>query len=261
MCPMCYCWHSLVPSCRVRSCAIILGAKFPHAVSWGETCARCVRRPTERYGHVVARNLEARIVAYAATTSRDQDAFPQSVPVVTAEPLYVVTRFEAYIAFGLRKRNWQTLRYDIQRDKNMGTFADRVMLLQAESSRIKQYLRTLPPDAWDRPSTCTQWQVRDVVAHLVGVAEVYADFVARGIQGDHTPPPGWLPAGMGSAMAGAERTAQLSIAERERLGDQVLAAYDAADDRLNRLLAGLSPQDRARPWQEVRPLSRPHLGL
>ena len=129
----------------------------------------------------------------------------------------------------------------------METFADRVTLLQAESARIKQYLHTLPPDAWDRPSACTQWQVRDVVAHLVGVAEVYAGFVARGIQGDHSPPPGWLPAGMGSAMAGAERTAQHSIAERERLGDQVLAAYDAADDELNRVLAGLSPQDRAKP--------------
>ena len=69
----------------------------------------------------------------------------------------------------------------------METFADRVTLLQAESARIKQYLHTLPPDAWDRPSACTQWQVRDVVAHLVGVAEVYAGFVARGIQGDHSP--------------------------------------------------------------------------
>jgi hypothetical protein len=52
---------------------------------------------------------------------------------------------------------------------------------------------------------------------------------------------------MGSAMAGAERTAQLSIAARERLGEQVLAAYEAADDQLNRVLAGLRPQDRAQP--------------
>ena len=65
---------------------------FPHEVSCGETCARSVRRPTERYGHVVALNLEARIVAYEATTSRDQAECPQS--------LDVVTRLEAYIAFG-----------------------------------------------------------------------------------------------------------------------------------------------------------------
>src|SRR5215471_7844499 len=113
----------------------------------------------------------------------------------------------------------------------METFADRITLLQEESARIKQYLHTLPPDVWDRPSACTQWQVRDVVAHLVQVAEVYADHVARGIQGDHSPPPGGLPAGMGSAMTGAERVAQLSIAVRGRSSEQVLAAYDAADDQ------------------------------
>src|SRR5262249_23378566 len=141
----------------------------------------------------------------------------------------------------------QTLRHDTQRDNNMETFADRITLLKAESARIKQYLHTLPPDAWDRPSACTQWQVRDVIAHLVGVAEVYTGFVAPRIQGDPSPPPGWLPAGMGSAMAGAEQTAQRSIAARERLGDQMLAAYDAADEQLNHLLAGLSPQDRAKP--------------
>jgi hypothetical protein len=57
-------------------------------------CDRCpsVRRPTERDGHVGVRNLEARIVGDEATTSRDQDACPQS--------LDVVTRFAAYIAFG-----------------------------------------------------------------------------------------------------------------------------------------------------------------
>jgi uncharacterized protein (TIGR03083 family) len=129
----------------------------------------------------------------------------------------------------------------------MDTFADHVTLLQSESARIKQYLHSLPPDAWDRPSACTQWQVRDVVAHLAGVAEFYAGSAARGIQGDHSPPPGRPPAGTGSAMAGSESLARRVIAERQRLGDHVLAAYDAADDQLNRLLAGLDPQDRPKP--------------
>ena len=58
----------------------------------GGTCAQSVRRPPERYGHVVALTLEARIVAYEVTTSRDQDSCPQS--------LDVMTRCEAYIALG-----------------------------------------------------------------------------------------------------------------------------------------------------------------
>ena len=58
---------------------------LPHEVSCGETCARSVRRPTARYDHVVARNLQTRIVAYEATTYRDHDEFPQSLHLVTAE--------------------------------------------------------------------------------------------------------------------------------------------------------------------------------
>jgi hypothetical protein len=65
-------------------------AMFPPEVSCGELGARAVRRPTERSDHVVARNLEARIVEYEVTTSRDQDACPQSLHVVTLGPLHVV---------------------------------------------------------------------------------------------------------------------------------------------------------------------------
>ena len=35
------------------------------------------------YGHVVALDLQARIVEYEATTSRDQGSFPESLYVVT----------------------------------------------------------------------------------------------------------------------------------------------------------------------------------
>ena len=44
-----------------------------------------------------------------------------------------------------------------------------------------------------------------------------------------------------------EFIAQIALARRERLGEQALSVYDAADDQLKRLLAGLSPEDRAKP--------------
>ena len=72
----------------------------------------------------------------------------------------------------------------------MDTFVDRVKILQSESERIKQYLHALPPEALSKPSACTQWQVQDVIAHLVGVAETYANSVSRGLQGDTGPLPG-----------------------------------------------------------------------
>ena len=64
----------------------------------------------------------------------------------------------------------------------MDTFAERVKVLQSESERIKQYLHTLPPEALSKPSACTQWQVQDVIAHLIGVAETYANSVSRGLR-------------------------------------------------------------------------------
>ena len=69
----------------------------------------------------------------------------------------------------------------------MDTFADRVTLLQSESARIKQYLHTLPPNAWTRPSACERWEVRDVVGHLIAVAELYANGLSRGLQEDIAP--------------------------------------------------------------------------
>jgi len=126
----------------------------------------------------------------------------------------------------------------------MDTFADRIKLLESESERIKQYFHALSPEALRQPSACTQWQVQDVVAHLIGVAETYASSVSRGLQGDTAPLPGRLPAGQGTAALAATGIAQRSIAARESLGDQLLSAFDATNDRLNGLLAALRPQER-----------------
>jgi uncharacterized protein (TIGR03083 family) len=129
----------------------------------------------------------------------------------------------------------------------MDTFADRVTVLQSESERIKQYLYALPSATLSQPSACTQWQVQDVIAHLIGVAETYASSVSRGLKGDTSALPGRLPAGQGTAALWAESIAQRSIAARQTLGAQLLATFDAANDHLNGLLAGLGPEQRGIP--------------
>ena len=105
-----------------------------------------------------------------------------------------------------------------QRESSMETFPDRVHVLQSESERIKQYLHALPLEALSKPSACTQWQVQDVVAHLISVAETYASSVSRGLKGDTAPLPGRLPAGQGTAALAAVGIAQRSIATRQSLG-------------------------------------------
>src|SRR5262245_41378186 len=98
----------------------------------------------------------------------------------------------------------------LRKEGRMNTFAERVQLLQAESERIKQYLHSLSPAALSQASACAQWQVQDVIAHLIGVAETYAGNLARGLQGDTAPPAGRLPAGQNNAASSAAGIAQRS---------------------------------------------------
>src|SRR6266511_4074516 len=114
----------------------------------------------------------------------------------------------------------------------MDTFADRVKVLQAESERIKQYLHALPLETLSQPSACTQWQVQDVIAHLIGVAETYASSVSRGLQGDTGPLPGRLPAGQGTASLAAEGIAQRSISARNTLSEQLPTTLHTATESL-----------------------------
>jgi uncharacterized protein (TIGR03083 family) len=129
----------------------------------------------------------------------------------------------------------------------MRTWEERANLLREESRSFQHYLTGLPAEAWDQQSACDQWLVKDVVAHLVGNAEFYATTVERGLQGQYDPPHGRPPAGTGHPSLGAANTAAGAIANRERLGDQLLATLAANTDRLLQLLLGLSPEDRHKP--------------
>jgi uncharacterized protein (TIGR03083 family) len=129
----------------------------------------------------------------------------------------------------------------------MPTFDARIEVLAAESARLERYFRALPPEAWARPSACTQWQVQDVVAHLVGVAEFYAGTVTRGLGGETAPPAGRSPAGTGTGASAAEGIAQRSIAARKSLGDRLLDTFAATGQHLNQVLKALTPAQRPIP--------------
>jgi uncharacterized protein (TIGR03083 family) len=47
-------------------------------------------------------------------------------------------------------------------------------LASEEYRRISQVLVALTPEQWLAPTDCTGWQVRDIVAHLIGTAEASA---------------------------------------------------------------------------------------
>ena len=65
-------------------------------------------------------------------------------------------------------------------------------LWEAEAARIEQHCGTLSGEAWNEPSRCAGWSVRDVVAHLAAtenytracldgtVADLFAELTAKG---------------------------------------------------------------------------------
>ena len=129
----------------------------------------------------------------------------------------------------------------------MDAYEGRVVLLRSDSERFERYLSALPDDAWSRQSACDRWQVADVVAHLVGVAEFYAGTVTRGVQGDTSTPEGRAPAGSANAASSSEGIARGAVANRERLGDQLLSTLSSRDNHLNEVLVGLRLEDRDKP--------------
>jgi uncharacterized protein (TIGR03083 family) len=129
----------------------------------------------------------------------------------------------------------------------METLEYRIELCQAAAEQLTQYLQTLSAEAWCHPSACEAWEVRDVVAHLTWGAELYADALARGMQGDTSPREDSPPPGTLTRAALAARIAQRAIAYRESLGEYLLATFTARHDHLQRLMASLSPQDWETP--------------
>jgi hypothetical protein len=99
--------------------------------------------------------------------------------------------------------------------QNVDSFAERAEVLQAESERIKQYLRALPTETLSRQSACSQWQVQDMIALLIGVAETHTSSVSRGLAGDTSPPPGPPSPWPGPSALSAEGIAPRSSAARQ----------------------------------------------
>ncbi len=121
-------------------------------------------------------------------------------------------------------------------------FDANIAVLRDETERITAYLADLSRESWTQPTACEAWQVQDVVAHLVGVAEFYAGNVSRGIEGDTEAPEGRPPAGLITAAMAADSIALRAVAERKQLGDRLLEQFRAANAHLIDVLAGLDAE-------------------
>ena len=123
----------------------------------------------------------------------------------------------------------------------------RIQLLKSESDRVKRYLTDLSTDDWSSPTACEAWQVRDVVAHMTMAGEMFVGNISRGLANDSSPSEGMPPAGSVDVAARQVVNAQRAISVRESLGEQLLTAFNASCDDLDKLLAGIGLQDWETP--------------
>ena len=59
--------------------------------------------------------------------------------------------------------------------------ADLTAMVQAERKSLAQYLETLAPEQWTRPSWCAKWNVQEVVGHLIAAANITAPHFIAGL--------------------------------------------------------------------------------
>ena len=132
----------------------------------------------------------------------------------------------------------------------MATQAECVKVIQTETERLRQYLAALPADAWTKPSACALWEIRDVVAHVSGVPTAYTIAITRGLQGDISPRPGapdqssvFQTHSKEERQQYRRRLAQRPIADRERLGNDLVSMFSQGWDPFPHFIAALSMED------------------
>jgi uncharacterized protein (TIGR03083 family) len=108
---------------------------------------------------------------------------------------------------------------------------NRVAVAKRLASNIRAYLGELSPEQWELQSACAEWQVRDVVSHLIGGAERQADSMERGRGGDSNAPAGFVPPEPAALSAA---NAQRDIDRRNEMAGHILESFDASYEKLHR---------------------------
>jgi uncharacterized protein (TIGR03083 family) len=125
----------------------------------------------------------------------------------------------------------------------MSALASRVRLALTESERQRTYVNTLPPEAFDIPTACSQWVVSDLLAHLVLATGFQTSMMRRGLEGDTSPPEGLPVAGALRAPVVTDLVHQLTMATKQQVGELLVPAFNAAYDEIDQFLARLDASD------------------
>ena len=132
----------------------------------------------------------------------------------------------------------------------MPSIEQQIELVKTLVNDIHRNISVLTPEQLARPSACADWQVQDVLSHLIGGAERQADSMRRGRSGDSGPAPGFTP--MDSSAMSATN-AQRDIQRREQLGAAgLLSAFDTAYASLQEQIDAIGASDWETPCWHLR---------
>lgn len=122
---------------------------------------------------------------------------------------------------------------------------ERIEILKAEYQHLEQYLHTLSPEAWHHPSTCDQWTVADVIAHLTTSNRNHATWITDALQADNVKPES-LPR-RSHQRVDAAALAQRVMALRKELGNHLLSAFVTANRAIEHAFDQVAPDD----WEKL----------
>ena len=127
----------------------------------------------------------------------------------------------------------------------MSTVEERIEILKAEHQRLEQYLYTLSPEDWHHPSTCDQWTVADVIAHLIVATEATPPGLPRPCRPRVSRQSVCRVAQTNVSMRTA--MAQRVIALRQELGSHLLSAFVTTNRAFAHAFAQVAPDD----WEKL----------
>jgi uncharacterized protein (TIGR03083 family) len=127
----------------------------------------------------------------------------------------------------------------------MSTVEERIEILKAEYQRLEHYLHTLSQADWHHPSTCEQWTVADVIAHLTVGNRSHATWITEALQADSvTSAP--LPR-RSNQRVDAGAFAQRVKAWRQELDIHLLSEFVTTSQGLVQAFAQVAPDD----WEKL----------
>ena len=125
----------------------------------------------------------------------------------------------------------------------MVSTAEGIDLIEAETGRIKAYLRGTGPDQWDLDSPCEGWTVGDVIGHLGWAAEFFSDAISQGRSGITSAPQGLPEIGTMPPAELPDFIARMAKEYNQSAGSDLADAFASSVDRLGGIFSSMEDDD------------------